>query len=94
MGYIMTILIDKLTLAKAAAVGTVVGTLAMYDETGTVRKANWLLEEGAAGFFGMSGASIVTLRTPFLPGLYCVNLEASAQFIRYSDNASFTVVVS
>jgi hypothetical protein len=90
----MAIMIDKLTLAKSAPVGTVVGTLTMFDEAGTARRANWLLEEDAAGFFAMSGASIVTLRTPVPAGQYCLKLEGSAQFIRSYDKASYTVTVS
>ena len=90
----MAIMIDKLSLAKAAPAGTVVGTLTMFDEAGTARRANWLLEEDAAGFFAMSGASIVTLKTPIPVGQYSINLTASAQFIRYCDKASFTIAVS
>jgi hypothetical protein len=90
----MAIMIDKLSLAKAAPAGTVIGTLTMFDEAGTARRANWLLDEDVAGFFAMSGASIITLRTPIPAGQYCIKLKGSAQFIRSYDEATYTVTVS
>ena len=66
----MPIMMDKVTVSKTAPAGTVVGTLTMLDETGTARKANYVLTEDAAGFFAISGASIVTLKTPIAAGFY------------------------
>jgi hypothetical protein len=90
----MPVLIDKMALSSKAPVGTVVGTMTLLDEGAVARRTNYILEEDSAGFFGISGSSIVTLRTPIPVGNYCLNMRLSAQFIRFTDKASFVISVT
>jgi hypothetical protein len=90
----MPVLIDKLTLASAAPVGTVVGTMTLLDTNAAPLVAQYMLQEDSAGFFGISGAKIVTLRTPIPAGNYCVNIKMNAQRARVTDEASFVISVT
>lgn len=85
---------DNIAISTKAASGATVGTLTMTDSGGVARKANWMLTEGAAGFFAISGAALVTLRASIPPGVYSVKICGNAQFVALSDDATFIITVT
>jgi hypothetical protein len=86
--------IDNTAISAKAASGSTVGTLTMTDSGGVARKSNWILTEGAAGFFAISGAALVTLRAAIPPGFYSVKICGNAQFVPLSDDAAFIITVT
>jgi hypothetical protein len=94
MEKLMPVMIDKLTVASAAPAGTVVGTMTLLDANAAPLVAQYMLQEGSAGFFGISGAKIVTVRTPIQAGNYFVDIRVNAQRVRSTDKASFVISVT
>jgi hypothetical protein len=86
--------IDNIAISTKAASGATVGTLTMTDSGGVARKSNWILTEGTAGFFAISGAALVTLRPSIPAGLYSVKVCGNAQFVPLSDDAAFIITVT
>ena len=76
-----------------APIGTVVGSLTVYDSDGIARQCYLSLTEDAAGSFRISGNNIITMRTPMAPGVCSVTVKAVAQYVRLSNNANFIIVV-
>ena len=90
----MAISIDNLTISTKAAANTTIGTLAVTDSGGSARQSNFILTEDSAGFFGISGSKLITLRTPILPGYYCVEVSFNAEYIPLSGDSSFVITVT
>jgi len=64
----MTISISSLTVNNNAPASTVVGVLTARDESGTIIPCNFTLTKNSAGFFAISGNSLVTGRASILAG--------------------------
>jgi hypothetical protein len=90
----MALSIDKLTVSTNAAANTTIGTLTLTDSGGTVRQTNYALNENAAGFFGISGSKLVTLRSPIPAGNYCINLYYNAEYVPLSGDAAYVITVT
>jgi hypothetical protein len=90
----MTISIDNLTVSTRATLNTTIGTLTLTDSGGTVRQTNYALTEDSAGFFGISGSKLVTLRTPIPMGYYSVDVYFNAEYVPLSGDASFVITVT
>jgi hypothetical protein len=90
----MAIMISNLTVSSKAAANAVVGALTLYDATGTVRGANFTLDTGAAGFFGISGNNLIALRASLPVGSYGVYASGNAEYTAQTDEAYFVIVVT
>lgn len=90
----MTLMISKLAVSTKAPVGTVIGALALYDNTGTSRVANYISDENSAAFFGITGNQLLTLRASIPPGYYGVQIYANAENVCLSGEAAFVVTVT
>ena len=90
----MTVSIDNLTISTKAATNTTIGTLTVTDSGGTVRQSNFALTENSAGFFGITGNKLVTLRTSIPAGNYCVQVYFNAEYVPLSGDASFVITVT
>jgi hypothetical protein len=94
MGNFMTLMISNLTVSTKAPVGTVIGALAMYDATAVSRTANYISDENSAGYFGVNGNQLVTIRASIPPGYYGVQIYANAEYVSLCGEAAFVVTVT
>jgi hypothetical protein len=90
----MTLMISGLSVSTKAPVGTMIGALALYDDTATSRFANFISDENSAGFFGISGTQLVTQRASIPPGYYGVQVYANAVNLSLRGKAAFVVTVT
>jgi hypothetical protein len=90
----VTISINQLIVSTKAGAGAVIGTLSQIDSSGTARQTNFSLDEGSAGFFGVSGNNLVTLRAAIPPANYAVKVYGNAEYVPLSDDASFVITVT
>jgi hypothetical protein len=90
----MTVSLDIATISTKAAANATIGTLTLTDSGGTVRQANFALTEDSAGFFGISGNKLITLRTSIPTGSYCVSMYFNAEFVALSGNATFVIIIT
>jgi hypothetical protein len=90
----MTISIDNLTVSTKAAANTAIGALTVIDSGGTVRQSNFALTDDSAGYFGISGTKLITLRTPIPMGNYCVPVYFNAEYVPLSGDATFVITVT
>jgi hypothetical protein len=94
MGNFMTLMISNLTVSTKAPVGTMIGTLTLYDNTATSRIANFISDENSAGFFGINGTQLVTQRASIPPGYYGLQIYANAENVSLCGEAAFVVTVT
>jgi hypothetical protein len=59
---LVPISITNLTVSMKAPNGSTIGTLALMDDTAKNQIANFMLTPDSAGFFGISGNNLVTVR--------------------------------
>ena len=90
----MTLMISNLTISSAAPAGTKVGSLTLYDAASVSRQANYISDENSAGFFGITGNQLVTLRASIPPGYYAVQIYANAENVSLSGEAAFVITVT
>jgi hypothetical protein len=90
----MAVSINNLTVSSKAPANTIIGGLALRDETGTNQPAHFLLTENSAGFFNLSGASLRTTLASLPAGFYSVRVDATANNIRMSAKAYFVIQVT
>jgi hypothetical protein len=90
----MTISISNLTVNNNAPAGTVIGVLTAYDASSNVIPCNFTLTKNSAGFFAISGNSLVTERASILAGIYSVRVHANGTTTRFSCNAVVYVAVN
>src|SRR6202011_5927726 len=90
----MTISISNLTVNNNVPAGTVIGVLTAYDASNNVIPCNFTLTKNSAGFFAISGNSLVTERASILAGIYSVRVHANGTTTRFSGNAVFHVAVN
>ena len=87
----MTVSISNLIINNNAPAGTVVGVLTAQDTSGTAIPCNFILTKNSAGFFAISGSSLVTARASILAGNYSVRVHATGTNTRFSGNAVFNL---
>ena len=90
----MPIMLTNTTISTKAAAGAIIGSLSLVDSTGVSRIANFTSTEDAAGYFGISGNNLVTLRASIPPGNYCVQIYGNAEYVPLSSEASFAIGVT
>src|SRR6202011_738818 len=90
----MTISISNLTVNNNVPAGTVIGVLTAYDASSNVIPCNFTLTKNSAGFFAISGNSVVTERASMLAGIYSVRVHANAPTTSCSGDAVFHVAVN
>src|ERR1700731_2296884 len=90
----MTISISNLAANNNVPAGTVIGVLTAYDASSNVIPCNFTLIKNSAGFFSISGNSLVTERASILAGIYSVRVHANGTTTRFSGNAVFHVAVN
>ena len=90
----MPIMLTSSTVSMKAAAGTIIGALSLIDSTGVSRMANFTSNEDAAGFFGISGNNLVTLRAPIAPGYYSVQICGNGEYMPLSADSTFTITVT
>ena len=85
--------INNLTFSTKAAIGTVVGTLSLYNASLTTMTANFMLTKGSAGYFAISGYNLVTSNV-IPPGNYSVRVNAVGTKTWWDDQANFVITVT
>jgi len=90
----MSIRLSNLTVSGNAAAGTVVGDLALVDASAAPMTANFLLGDGSAGFFGVSGVHIVTIKASLPPGNYSVFVEGVGTRAYWREEGYFAITVT
>jgi hypothetical protein len=86
--------ISNQTVSTNAAAGAVVGKLTLLDANRVGLSANFILTKGAAGFFGISANSLITMNTSIPPGLYSVRVSAVGTKAWFDDKSFFTITVT
>src|ERR1700737_1029417 len=90
----MTISISNLTVNNNAPVGTLIGVFTARDESSTIIPCNFILTKNSAGFFAISGNSLVRAKASISAGNYSVRVHANGTNIRFGGNAVFTITVN
>ena len=90
----MSLSISKLTVSKTAPEGTVVGTLTLSNAAAAPMAANFVLDANNAGFFGISGSNIVTMRANLPVGNYSVMVDAVGTKQYWDAQGSFVITVT
>ena len=86
----MTISISNLTVNNNAPASTVVGVLTAHDASGTDIPCNFILTKNSAGFFAISGNSLITAFSgSILAGNYSVRVHATGTNTRFGGNPMF-----
>ena len=87
------IAISNLTFSTKAPVGTVVGALSLLNASLVGMNANFILDQGCAGFFAISGSNMVT--SSVIPvGTYSVVVSAVGTKTWWEDEGTFVVTVT
>jgi hypothetical protein len=90
----MPLMLSNLTVSTKAPAGTIIGSLSLVDSTGVSRVANFTSTENAAGYFGILGSNLVTLRASISPGNYCFQIYGNGQYVPLSGEGSFVITVT
>ena len=93
-GDLLMISINNVLVSTKAAAGTVVGKLTLLDAGLVGLSANFILTEGAAGFFAISGNNLVTVNPSIPPGLYSVNVSGVGTRALMEDDGFFMITVT
>jgi hypothetical protein len=94
MRNLMAIMISNLTVSSKAAANAVVGALTLYDAAGAVRPTNFILDEEAAGFFGISGNNLLAVRASLPVGFYGVRVCGNATSVAQTDKVNLVIQVT
>lgn len=86
--------LNNLTISSKAASGAIVGTLTLLDASRVGMSASFMLDQGAAGFFAVSGNSIVTEGAPIPIGSYSVRVRGVGTNTWWKDEGIFTITVT
>ena len=86
--------LNNSTISTTAAVGAVVGTLALMDASRAAMDASFELSKACAGFFVVSGSDIETVATPIPPGNYSVSVHGVGSSTWWQDRATFQITVT
>jgi hypothetical protein len=88
------ITIDNANVSTKAAAGTVVGKLTLLNNGLVGLAANFILTEGAAGAFAISGSNLVTVHAPLPPGFYSVAVSGVGTRAPMKDKGFLTITVT
>jgi hypothetical protein len=88
------ITINNATVSTKAAAGTVVGKLTLLDNAMVGLSANFILTEGAAGAFAISGTNLVTVLPSIPPGFHSVTVSGVGTRALMQDVGFFTITVT
>jgi hypothetical protein len=86
--------ISNVSVSATAPAGTAVGVLTLFDSTMTSRQANFILTDDAAGFFGMTGTSLVTQQPSLPKGYYAVKVKATSKVATLNGTGHFMITIS
>jgi hypothetical protein len=87
------IAITKSTFSTTAPIGTVVGGLTLFNAALAPMGANFILTDGCAGFFAISGNNLVT--SSLIPvGVYSVDVSAVGTKTYWADEGTFVITVT
>src|ERR1700758_81518 len=90
----MTITINNLTVNNNAPQASVIGVLAAYDASGAVIPCTFTATKNSAGFFAISGNSLVTAFSGSIsPGIYSVRVRTLGPATGFIASAVFNVSV-
>lgn len=90
----MSISLSNLTVSMKAPAGTVIGQLALWNESGVNMASKFQLTETSAGYFGNSGNSLTTNRASIAPGFYSVRVRGVAQMQPWEETGIFVIQVT
>jgi hypothetical protein len=85
--------INNVTFSTKAAIGTVVGTFSLLNTSMASIPAHYMLTQGCAGFFNLSGGALVTTSV-VPPALYSVRVSAVGTTMRWKETAHFVITVT
>ena len=88
------ITINNTMVSTKAAAGAVVGKLTLMDNAKVGLSANFILTEGAAGVFAISGSNLVTVNPSIPPGFYSVTVSGVGTRALMQDVGYFTITVT
>jgi hypothetical protein len=90
----MSMSLSSVTFSTKAPVNTVVGQLALLDQSGKNANARFILTQNSAGTFYLNGVSLTTSRTAITPGYYSVRVNAVSQVERWKESGYFVIQVT
>lgn len=90
----MAISLSNLTISTKAPANTIIGQLALYDQSGTNMATKFQLTQNSAGYFVNSGNSLMTSRASIAPGYYSVRVNGVAQTERWKESGVFVIQVT
>ena len=91
---LMSMSLSNLTISTKAPVNTIIGQLALYDQSGNNMSSRFQLTQNSAGYFYNSGNSLMTNRAAIVPGYYSVRVRGVALNERWRETAVFVVQVT
>jgi hypothetical protein len=86
--------INNAMVSTKAAAGTVVGKLTLLNNNMVGLSANFILTEGNAGFFAISGSNLITVNPSIAPGFYSVSVSGVGTKALMEDEGFFTITVT
>jgi hypothetical protein len=88
------IVLNTVTVPAGFKANQSVATFTYYDYTLTARPGtNFILDETAAGVFGLSGSNLVILSASVPVGFYPIKVTGVTEFFPYKDKAHFVIQV-
>jgi hypothetical protein len=90
----MTMSLSNLIISTKAPANSIIGQLALYDQSGTNMSTKFQLTKNSAGYFANSGNSLMTTRTSITPGYYSVRVNAVAQTESWKETGHFVIQVT
>jgi hypothetical protein len=88
------IALTKTTFSSTAPIGTVVGGLTLFNAAVASMGATFILTDGCAGFFAISGNNLVTVSSPIPVGNYSVAVNAVGTKTYWDDEGIFGITVT
>jgi hypothetical protein len=90
----MTMSLSNVTISTKAPANTVIGQLAVHDQSGANVATKFQLTQNSAGYFANSGNSLMTSRASIAPGFYSVRVNGVAQMERWKESGTFVIQVT
>jgi hypothetical protein len=90
----MSMSLSNLVISTKAPVNTIIGQLALYDQSGAAMATKFQLTQNSAGYFVNSGNSLMTSRASIAPGFYSVRVRGVAQMERWKETGNFVIQVT
>ncbi len=90
----MSMSLSNLVISTKAPANTIIGQLALYDQSGNNMATKFQLTQNSAGYFVNSGNSLMTTRASIAPGFYSVRVHGVAQMERWKETGTFVIQVT